>query len=446
MNGKRTNSNWHKMDTANKFFISAWPIVFAAVVAQGMFSNSNSPYLLRIFHLSILVFKSFATFKVERGIKLRELEQLVGSTSFASAMKQPILLRRLDLLTLLLFTVWCLSPLGSQGLQRSFGTRPNSTDTTNLVSYLNMTGPNALFGPDSAVTGTDHNTKLQIALDYFMAAFLPTPRGVSVNPTDQDRYDNPTIPNINVLAPQTSDNKTIFDFDNYKSIKGNDSDYTDYNHTSAWGVPMKLPPMIYPGQPFDYGGSTKAYAQKLADELAAVDGIDFTMQTSFYNFTCQDWKTISWDELENLSSANQNAPWGLVGTNRFALTMTDSLNVNPNKTFNPSYRPNYLAAASLNQDGNTNFTNNEQNSTWQFSFMECTFDRVFIDVNVSCVRSYSNNYLPVCYNDDVSINHVQRGAQPQEPFFRDFSQDWTYGTDLVDSASVLTICKLFFNS
>jgi hypothetical protein len=354
-------------------------------------------------------------------------------------MKQPIMLRRLDILTLLLFTVWCLSPLGSQGLQRSFGNRPNSTVSTSEVNYLNMSGTNPLFAPGSAVNGADHDTKLQIALDYFMAAFLPTPRRVSVNPTDQDRYDNPTIPNINLLEPQnTTDNKIYYDVFDYKTMTGNDSDYSDYNHTSAWGVPMKLPPMIYPGQSFVYGGEdTKAYAKRLADQLAAVDGIDFLMETSFYDFTCQNWKTISRNDWDNV-----NAQWGVVGTDRFGLTMTDSLNIGPDNKTSSSYRPNYLAAASLNNDGNTDFSDSGGgNSTWQYSLMECTFDRVYLDVNVSCVRSYSNNYLPVCYNDQVTVNRVEKGAQPQKPFFRDFSQDWTYGTDLVGSPSVLTICK-----
>jgi hypothetical protein len=47
MNGKRTDSNWNKMEPANKFFISAWPIVFAAVVAQGILVNPRYPYNFR---------------------------------------------------------------------------------------------------------------------------------------------------------------------------------------------------------------------------------------------------------------------------------------------------------------------------------------------------------------------------------------------------------------
>ena len=36
MNNKLVHSDWHRVEDAIKFAISAWPIVFAAVVAQGM--------------------------------------------------------------------------------------------------------------------------------------------------------------------------------------------------------------------------------------------------------------------------------------------------------------------------------------------------------------------------------------------------------------------------
>jgi hypothetical protein len=41
MNNEKVKSRWNKMEVANKFFISAWPIVFAAVVAQGTIINAN---------------------------------------------------------------------------------------------------------------------------------------------------------------------------------------------------------------------------------------------------------------------------------------------------------------------------------------------------------------------------------------------------------------------
>jgi hypothetical protein len=109
-----------------------------------------------------------------------ELEQLVGSNSFGAAIKQPFFLRRIDLLTLLLFVVWCLSPLGSQGLQRAWTTQiPLSVTTTESVYFIDTTSPNPLFGPNGAAAGNPANGELsttaaeslQLASVFYMAAF-----------------------------------------------------------------------------------------------------------------------------------------------------------------------------------------------------------------------------------------------------------------------------------
>src|ERR1700753_1252416 len=126
-----------------------------------------------------------------------ELEQLMGSSSFASAMKQPFLLRRIDILTLVLFLVWCLSPLGTQGLQRSYGKTPKiTTNDSAEVWYLDMTGYNSLFSYNvsNAVDDPNRFSNLQLVSVYYMSAFLPPSESDIVKTTEyQDRYDNPGI-------------------------------------------------------------------------------------------------------------------------------------------------------------------------------------------------------------------------------------------------------------
>jgi hypothetical protein len=107
--------------------------------------------------------KSYATFKVERGIKLMQLEQLVGANSFGNAVKQPILLRRINLLAFGLFLAWCLSPLGSQALQRAFSEEPQSGGYQATVYYVNTGSTNQLFSSKSNQTLTaGRSTKLQL--------------------------------------------------------------------------------------------------------------------------------------------------------------------------------------------------------------------------------------------------------------------------------------------
>lgn len=71
------------------------------------------------------VFKAYGTYKVERRIKLES--HGAGTTDGrqrvrqgGKAMKQPFLLRRLDVLAITLSAVWCFSPIGSQAFQRVY--------------------------------------------------------------------------------------------------------------------------------------------------------------------------------------------------------------------------------------------------------------------------------------------------------------------------------------
>src|SRR4051812_3596022 len=116
-----------------------------------------------------------------------ELEQLVGSNSFGSAMKQPFVLRRLDLLTLILFLIWCLSPLGSQGLQRAFGKDKSKIDDKQNLWYLNTNGFNPMFSPNANTTEVDRGARIQIVSAYYLSAFLPkTMRDLNSGTLDQD--------------------------------------------------------------------------------------------------------------------------------------------------------------------------------------------------------------------------------------------------------------------
>jgi hypothetical protein len=372
---------------------------------------------------------------VERGIKIGELEQLVGSTSFASAMKQPIMLRRIDVLTLCLFAVWCLSPLGSQGLQRAYGTEPMKFSNLTTVYYINMTGANEMFDWKTPYNATTHDTKLQVAIDYFTAAFLPVPRRERILATDQDRYDNPTIPNIDLLEPQGFINDKPY-FLPKKFQKWVPDIYKAFNHTSAWGIPVKLPNLLYNDTIENKINHTEAAAK----ETTTFDNTRFTIQTSYFNFTCGNFQDLSWETLETVFDAPNQ--WSMSGGSRFGLLMNDYLN-DINGTLNSKYRPNYVAVASLKTYPNTTFHNSDAlpDSTWKYTFVECVYDRVFISVDVFCDRGSADFNLPLCTWYRVTLDEVQSAkSSKDEPFHDNFADDWIYGTDLVRGSNVTTIC------
>src|SRR3569833_3342717 len=125
-NKPATNSHWAVMPEVIKVATTAWPIIFAAVIAQ--------------------LLKTWATYRVERGMKFLVLVLLVGCCLFVVVALLPFVLRSIDLLTLTLFVVWCLSPIGSSALQRTLTITSDMTAPVNTTVYfLDNTGENRLL-------------------------------------------------------------------------------------------------------------------------------------------------------------------------------------------------------------------------------------------------------------------------------------------------------------
>lgn len=378
MNGKSTTSNWHKMENAIKVAVSAWPIVFAAVVAQ--------------------VFKAFATFRVERGIKLMELEQLVGSNSFGNAMKQPFLLRRLDILTLALFLVWCLSPLGSQALQRCYYTEQADTTWTNeTIHYLDTTRPNQLFSTANVTNleDSDFATKLQLVSTYFQAAFLPQTateiRRQNEDYTNQDAYDNPMI--------------------GLGYIPAGNSDYNNWTYAAAYGVSFSLPS--------DHFSPSKKGEDQIKDPNSQWDQVEFTMTNAYYNLSCGNW------EIQPFSVLNKSLDFWFTDNFESAFSMVDDFGQN---------RSNYLAFASLNRDPTSKDTALPA-STADFSLIECTYHQSFVDASYSCWRENSDSAGLMCYVTDIDWTKNPPETQPLMDFAEYFMEGTNSGGNLFLTSS-----------
>ena len=78
----------------------------------------------------------YAAHKVEQGIKLVTLEQLISSHSVGGAIKQPFMLRTFNWTTLMLFFIWCLSPLAGQAILRMSDTVDNWDPINTTVAYF----------------------------------------------------------------------------------------------------------------------------------------------------------------------------------------------------------------------------------------------------------------------------------------------------------------------
>ena len=83
--------------------------------------------------------KTFATWKIQRGTTLGLVEQLLGSHKISGAFLTQARFQAFNLLGLLIITLWCLSPLGSQASLRVVSIKPNylrnSVDLTTLNAF-----------------------------------------------------------------------------------------------------------------------------------------------------------------------------------------------------------------------------------------------------------------------------------------------------------------------
>jgi hypothetical protein len=355
------------------------------------------------------VLKSYASFRIERGVKLLKVEQLLGSNSFGSAVKQPFTLRRLDLLTLAIFTIWCFSPLGSQALQRVYTKSQRTAIDQPALRYLDTNGHNEMFsfGVNTTSDEVDYQTKLQLISVYYNAAFLPpSERDGKAGIIYQDRYGNPGISRV-----------------------GENRSDTKYFLSSAYGIPLNLP-----NTTFDSNQASKP------GDSPSRDQINFIMSASYYNLTCGDWSLMTYGQIRsNMSVSNSS---------EFAICMRDEAGFDANRTITSTYRPNYLAFGSLNRDidpgKSANASFEVPPDTAQYSYIECTYDRVFVNITVQCERDTSSyeSTLPLCQDIDFTITEVLKPANSTDQWLRDFTQEWIYGTTSTSASFITSTSKL----
>ncbi|CAK7234221.1 hypothetical protein SEUCBS140593_008868 [Sporothrix eucalyptigena] len=396
MNGRLVGSHWDSVSDAIKFAVSVWPIVFAAVVAQ--------------------CFKTYATYKVERGIKLMQLEQLVGSNSFASAIKQPLLLRRLDLYTLAIFAAWCLSPIGSQALVRVQTAKWTQSCTNSTMWYLSRNGINPVF--DAITDGyykdnNDDGTHLQQATITFNALFDPVPAGDPSTHYYQDTWGNPQTIKKNGYA------------------------------SSVFGTPYFMTDsMFYAADNAAYYGNTpitqalnKNYPE---DTTMQSESFEFPIRSSYFSFECDSWQVLSSgdmaDKIDHYTLESTDTLTVTTPTYYMAFGYTDD-EMESGWDDDPANSPTMMRWGSFNWPyNNANYTSSEllqindtyptyapfSNSTITYSYTECAMEQVYIEYNVSCsitAENYVYGASYECYSKTETIKNLTGSAENHTNFY-----------------------------
>ncbi|KAH8653569.1 hypothetical protein BX600DRAFT_515834 [Xylariales sp. PMI_506] len=329
LEGKKTTSSWSAVDQATKVAISVWPIVFAAVVAQCL--------------------KTWAAFRVERGIKLMELEQLIGSNSFGSAIKQPLILRQIGLLSIFILFLWSFSPLGTQALQHTISSDFDYVTSNTTVYYVRMTGDNGVFQFDP----TDSNST---AWDLLLQQVI-----------------------LYYQTPFTTASNSYYEYDLYGfPILLND----DYIALSNLGVPVLFNESIVNGDSSEQHTDTEVTLGNVTQET-----FTFNMDTSTINLTCPEtWSTKTYKELNEISFFDY-------ASSSNSYTFWIDLN---NTIENSSSNFDTITLASLDNPGL--WVNSSgyivANDSMEFTYLECNLYQENILTSVWC---YNDNTLPSSY-------------------------------------------------
>ncbi|KAF1843156.1 uncharacterized protein K460DRAFT_407521 [Cucurbitaria berberidis CBS 394.84] len=138
-------------------FLLPVPFLVLAITAVGFNSNPISErgqMVLRAMNLGPTIFplvfasvsscclRNIALIRIESGVRLQTLEELLSSQSVVSAIACFVKLRSVNLLSILLLIFWMLSPLGGQSSLRLLYETNSTTSTSNTISYSSS---NAVF-------------------------------------------------------------------------------------------------------------------------------------------------------------------------------------------------------------------------------------------------------------------------------------------------------------
>ena len=134
--------------------------------------------------------KSFAAWRVEKGVGIAEIEQLLGSRAIGSTFMTLIDLRSYNLLGLLLVLLWAISPLGGQASLRTPSLEQTLRIESSNFTYFDWATPWDAFG------GLVDAENRPIWAATYIAALAASG---AVKRSSQDAYGNIKVPFIEAI-------------------------------------------------------------------------------------------------------------------------------------------------------------------------------------------------------------------------------------------------------
>ncbi|PVF90809.1 hypothetical protein CPB86DRAFT_803285, partial [Serendipita vermifera] len=157
--------------------------------------------------------RTYGRYKSERGVKLGELERVIGSQTVFSFLRFAFIFKKLDVLCIVLGILWALSPLGGQGILRMLSMRQVDLESTETIDYLDLYSAPIFQDPRLIQF---HGTKV----NGLYAASLYAP--IEVKNRTTDLWGAIKIPSIESLDfdHQDDDGVAVGDVSSYTSLIG----------------------------------------------------------------------------------------------------------------------------------------------------------------------------------------------------------------------------------
>ncbi|KAJ4421999.1 hypothetical protein N0V82_003396 [Gnomoniopsis sp. IMI 355080] len=304
---------------ANRKSAAIWPVVFAAVVAQCL--------------------KTWFLVKADR-----------WNSTFGQVAQPGKLSQRLQAMCFLVFLIWCLSPLGSQALERACGLVTTTRQTSTYVWYVDRTGYNPMWSANSTLTmsAADRSELVQTVSEKYIGSLAPSM--VLSDKTRRNTADSLTAAMLSDSNESISGSKD--DSDSTSSLLS----LRDSNGTKSMDSAVD----------------------------STVETSSFSLITSSFVFTCDNWNLTS-RHFDNTTFRPTNMSYSGSQTLGMSMSNSDSSTMGMNT----------VKFASLNKiiDANgTTLVSRGVNSTllhneiWEYSSIQCGFEQVFYSKPMQCER------------------------------------------------------------
>jgi hypothetical protein len=231
--------------------------------------------------------RQIGSWKLERGTSLGSLEQIMGSVALGSTIITQALLRRPNVLALLLLMTWALSPIGSQSSLQILTVAVHPTVSNSTVPYFNT----------DAVPGFSEGDFWNgPSLNALFSSSLMAP--ASIRNSSMDLWGNVKIPDISRLP-------SLANSTGWTNIPGHNTTYS-----SVLGIPLSN---------LSKQGNTTFLLESSYIALDCYDNV--TATEGFYNYT-----TISEVYQALLNDTLRNGTYyATIGPSHWAPVNTSSL-------------------------------------------------------------------------------------------------------------------------